>query len=76
MSYRTDMTLAEIETLSPEAQMEIVVRLWDRIAEQNPGPPLSDREKALLDERYRKYKDHPGRSWNEVKADIKSKKPE
>lgn len=66
---------AEILQLDVAARLELIEELWDSIA-SDPGAaaalPLSDEERALLDERLREHRDAPSaaRPWVDVRSEI------
>jgi putative addiction module component (TIGR02574 family) len=60
--------------LSIAERLQLVEDLWDSIAQEADADtfPLTDTEKALLDERLAEHERNPGRgsTWEEVKARI------
>lgn len=60
---------------SLEERLELVQRLWDRIAEDAAAVPIPDSHRRVLDERLRSYEatPAPGRPWSEVRREILGK---
>ena len=66
---------ADILKLDVATRLELIEELWDSIVDDDAAAaqlPLTDAERAMLDERLREY--HAGRAsvrpWAEVRAEI------
>lgn len=60
---------AELRALSPAERILLVEEIWDRIAAEPEGVPLSPAQRAELDRRLDALAMHPdaGRPWNEIR---------
>lgn len=70
---------AELLQLDVATRLQLIEELWDSIAgdpEAAAQLPVTDAERALLDERLREHRDDPAavRPWDEVRAGILSKR--
>jgi putative addiction module component (TIGR02574 family) len=68
-------TRAEIRKLDVATRLELIEELWDSIADDQDAVaqlPLTDGERAILDERLREHRENPSaaRPWAEVRAEI------
>ena len=56
-----------------EDQLDLVFRLWDRIADSGWQPEITDELKAELDRRIAAYEANPdsGLTWEQVVAHVK-----
>lgn len=68
-------TRAEIQKLDIETRLALIEELWESIADDQATAdqlPLTDAERALLDERLREHRETPSavRPWAEVRAEI------
>src|SRR5438552_12196250 len=66
------MSKTEMLALDVEARLDLIEELWDSIASDSASAgtlPLTDEERALLDERLREHRAHPDapRPWAEVR---------
>lgn len=66
---------ADLLKLDVAERLELIEELWDSIASDPTAAsqiPLTDAERALLDERLREHRAHPdaARPWAEVRAEI------
>ena len=73
MSSPTD--LSDFDELTTAEKILRLQELWDRIAANPADVPISDAERALLDERLRAYEAAPdaGASWDEVRRRLRSR---
>lgn len=69
------MLTDDIKKLSKSEKLLLINDLWDDIADNADDIPLSSNTEILLDERYAAYKAKPkgGRSWDEVKRELRDK---
>ena len=51
--------MPEIQKLSKEEKLQLVEDLWDAIAALPDDLPVSDQEKALLDQRFQAHSESP-----------------
>lgn len=70
---------ADLLKLDVAERLELIEELWDSIASDPSAAsqiPLTDDERALLDERLREHRANPGgaRPWAEVRAEILNKR--
>ncbi len=67
------MLKEEIGKLSASEKLLLVNDLWDELAEVQEEIPLTDEQKALLDERYRAFLENPdeGEPWGVVQERIR-----
>ena len=58
--------------LPPTEKLRLVERLWDEIAEEAAGLPLTESQRRLLDERIDEHEAHPDdvEPWEQVRDDI------
>lgn len=66
---------ADLMKLDIAERLELIEELWDSIASDQSAAgqiPLTDDERALLDERLREHRANPdaARPWAEVQAEI------
>jgi putative addiction module component (TIGR02574 family) len=66
---------ADLLKLDVATRLELIEELWDSIASDDAAAaqlPLTEGERALLDDRLREYRADPesGQSWAEVRAEI------
>jgi len=66
---------ADLMKLDVSERLELIQELWDSIASDPNAAsqvPLTDSERALLDERLREHRANPdaARPWAEVRAEI------
>ncbi len=52
--------MPEIQKLTKEEKLQLVGDLWDAIAAMPDDFPVSDEEKALLDQRFQAHSEAPG----------------
>jgi len=45
--------------LPPDAQIRLLQKLWDEIAEESASLPFSESQRFLLDERLRQHEENP-----------------
>ena len=66
------MLKEEIAKLSASEKLLLVNDLWDELADVQEEIPLTDEQKALLDERYRAFLENPdeGEPWEVVRERI------
>ena len=64
--------LSELLELPISERLRLVEALWDSLAEEPGGVPLTEAEREELDRRWVEYAKNPtaGSSWSEVKARI------
>lgn len=62
----------EFRDATSNERIEFVQRLWDEIAQDPDSVPITDEQKAILDERLRAYEQDqdPGEPWAEVRDRI------
>ncbi len=67
------MLKEEIGKLSASEKLLLVNDLWDELAEVQEEIPLTDEQRALLDERYRAFLENPeeGEPWEVVQERIR-----
>ena len=67
-------SIEDIKKLSVSERILIVEDIWDSITSSKESFPVSDEQKKELDLRLEAYYKNPdeGRSWKEVKDNIKS----
>ena len=65
-------TRSELFDLSIAERLQLVEDLWDSIATNSAGIPLTEEQRQELDERLTRLKRDPrlGDSWNKVKSRI------
>lgn len=58
--------------LSADEKIRLLQDLWDEIAEDTTGIPLSESHRRLLDERLREHNENPNdvETWETVRDDI------
>lgn len=66
---------SDLLKLDVATRLELIEELWDSIADDEAAAsqlPLSDGERAMLDERLREYREAPesGRPWAEIRSEI------
>lgn len=69
------VNIATLRTLPVEERLGLVEELWDSIAADQNALPLTDEQRQALDRRLDAYEidGNPGRSANEVLADIRKR---
>ena len=69
------LTTLDIDGLTVEQKLDLIGQLWDSIPDE-AMPPLTDAQLRELDRRIAKAdaNPHQGRSWEEVKARLLSRK--
>jgi putative addiction module component (TIGR02574 family) len=72
MLSKSDLLKLDVAT---RLELELIEELWDSIASDDAAAnqlPLTEGERAMLDERLREYRAAPdsGQSWAEVRAEI------
>lgn len=62
----------DITTLTIPERLELMEALWDSLIESPDALPLSDAQRAVLDQRLAAYEKNPteGSRWNHVRARI------
>ena len=62
----------DILKLPVEERLELVSLIWDSIADDAQGMPLSDAEKRLIDDRVRDMDENPDDSisWSEARESL------
>lgn len=66
-----------LDDLSPEEQMDLLEKIWDRLSQDPAGIPLSEAQRAELDRRLDALEDDiragrpVGRPWSEVRERLK-----
>lgn len=67
-----DALLTEILKLGRDDRIELVHDIWDSIADEWEGPPLTDEERRELDRRFADHEANPGTGipWSEVRAEL------
>ncbi len=67
------MTKDEIKHLSKSEKLLLVSELWDQIAESPEDLALTQRQLALLDQRYQEFRKNSeeGEPWDAVRERIK-----
>lgn len=62
----------DITTLTIPERLELMEALWDSLIESPDALPLSDAQRAVLDQRLAAYEKNPteGSRWNDVRARI------
>lgn len=65
-----NINIEDLFKLPVEVRLELVHDLWDSIASDTGVLPLTDEDRAILDQRLASYSQEPkaGSSWEEVKA--------
>ncbi|MFB6373231.1 MAG: addiction module protein [Bradymonadaceae bacterium] len=66
--------IAWFDALSTERQIECVQHLWDRIASDEENIPVPDWQREMLDERLDSRSPEDDVSWEEVKAQLNTKR--
>lgn len=68
-------TLNEINSLSVEQRIDLVLAIWDSIAVEQVYPDLTEAQKQELDHRISQYEENPEDvlTWEEIKASVKGK---
>jgi putative addiction module component (TIGR02574 family) len=66
---------ADLLKLDVATRLDLIEALWDSIANDETAAtqlPLTEAERAMLDERLREYREDPeaGQSWAEVRSEI------
>jgi putative addiction module component (TIGR02574 family) len=69
------LSKADLLKLDVATRLELIEELWESIASDDVAAsqlPLTEGERALLDERLREYRADPesGQPWAEVRAEI------
>ncbi|HEX7243723.1 MAG TPA: addiction module protein [Longimicrobiaceae bacterium] len=66
------MTRADLFRLPLDERLQLLEDLWDSIARDAEGLPLTEAQRRELDRRWALYEADPGRglSWDEAKAEI------
>lgn len=69
------LSKADLLKLDVATRLELIEELWDSIASNDVAAsqlPLTEGERAMLDERLREYRADPesGQPWAEVRAEI------
>jgi putative addiction module component (TIGR02574 family) len=66
------VSLAEILALSVEERLELVQQIWDSIATELDGLPLTEAQRREIDRRLEAYERDPSQvsTWEEVRARI------
>jgi putative addiction module component (TIGR02574 family) len=66
-------TLNEINSLSVEERIDLVLAIWDSIAVEQAYPNLTEAQKQELDRRISKSEENPEEvlTWEQVKASLK-----
>jgi putative addiction module component (TIGR02574 family) len=67
--------VSELLKLDVEERLRVIRVLWNSIVDEHDELPVSDAERIELDRRLAAHADDPdgGRSWDEVKADLRSR---
>jgi putative addiction module component (TIGR02574 family) len=73
------LTRAEIHKLDVATRLALIEELWDSLAEDPATTvqlPLTDAERAMLDERLREHGEDPSatRPWVDVRADLRKQR--
>jgi putative addiction module component (TIGR02574 family) len=65
---------SDIDGLSLSERLQLVQDLWDSIAEDSESIPVTESQRKILERRLRSYREEgePGRSWSEVREDLRS----
>ena len=60
--------------LSPSEKIRILQQLWDEVAEEVAGEPLTESQQRLLDERIQEHDENPAEveTWEKTRDDILS----
>ncbi|EMJ95127.1 hypothetical protein [Leptospira alstonii] len=66
-------TIAEIQNMQLNEQIEALSSIWDQIAFKNLGFDVSKEDKRLLDERVLHEEDVPGKPWEDLKKSLLKK---
>jgi putative addiction module component (TIGR02574 family) len=63
----------DVLALPPDERWELAEKLWESLRDTAQSMPLSDEQKAMLDERLLDMEQRPddGTSWEQVKADLR-----
>ena len=63
--------LSQVKSLSPADRLELIGAVWETFSPQEA--PLTDEEKALIDDRLTEIEDRPGdqSSWQETAARLR-----
>jgi len=66
-------TLNEINSLSVEERIDLVLAIWDSIAVEQASPNLTEAQKQELDRRISKSEENPEDvlTWEQIKASLK-----
>lgn len=69
------MNIATLRELTVAQRLDLVEELWDSIAADQGALPLTDAQRAVLDQRLDAYEldGNPGRPADEVIADIRNR---
>ena len=61
--------------LTPAERIELAIALWDSLPDDSSEPPLTDAQRAELEERMDAYRRDPnaGSSWAEVRERVQKK---
>jgi putative addiction module component (TIGR02574 family) len=59
-------------TLEREEKIRLLLELWDEVAEESAGLPLTDYHRELLDARLREHEENPDdvEDWEKVRDDV------
>jgi putative addiction module component (TIGR02574 family) len=65
----------DYSVLTPAERVELAMELWDSLPDDSHEPPLTDGQKAVLDERLEDFRRDPGAGapWEEVRARVERK---
>ena len=65
--------LAEIEALSVDERIRLVQAVWDRIADEEALPELTEAQRRELDRRLAAHAASPGDvlTWEQIKAHVR-----
>jgi putative addiction module component (TIGR02574 family) len=68
----TEPILSSFQRLSSDEKLRLVQELWDQIASEVAGMPLTDSQRRLLDERIDQHEKNPEdvEPWDKVKKDV------
>ncbi len=63
----------DISTLTVPERLELMEALWDSLIESPDALPVSDAQRAVLDQRLAAYEKNPaeGSTWHDVRARIR-----
>ncbi len=76
MDIISNTTIAEIQNMQLNEQIEALSSIWDQIAFKNPGFDVSKEDKRLLDERVLREEDIPSKPWENLKKSLLKKQKE